>query len=60
MYNKNNIFAKILRNEIPCVKVYEDENSHGFIVINGSYHLYNDTLFTNFGSWVSGGVCKKK
>ena len=40
--------------------LYEDENSHGFIVINGSYHLYNDTLFTNFGSWVSGGACKKK
>ena len=23
-YNKNNIFAKILRGEIPCKKVYED------------------------------------
>ncbi len=27
MYDKNNIFAKILRNEIPCEKVYEDNNS---------------------------------
>ena len=27
MYDKNNIFAKILRNEIPCQKVYEDEFS---------------------------------
>ena len=24
-YNKNNIFAKILRGEIPCKKIYEDE-----------------------------------
>ena len=23
-YDKNNIFAKILRNEADCVKVYED------------------------------------
>tara|TARA_B100000886_G_scaffold23175_1_gene14715 strand:+ start:881 stop:1231 length:351 start_codon:yes stop_codon:yes gene_type:complete len=34
MYNKNNIFAKILRNEIPCEKVYEDENSLFFKDIN--------------------------
>ena len=24
-YDKNNIFAKILRSEIPCKKIYEDE-----------------------------------
>ena len=24
MYDKNNIFAKIIRNEIPCEKVFED------------------------------------
>ena len=24
-YDKDNIFAKILRNEIPCKKIYEDE-----------------------------------
>ena len=24
-YNKDNIFAKILRGEIPCKKIYEDE-----------------------------------
>ena len=24
-YDKNNIFAKILRREIPCKKIYEDE-----------------------------------
>ncbi len=27
MYDDNNIFAKILREEIPCNKVYEDEHS---------------------------------
>ena len=27
MYNENNIFAKILRKEIPCDKIYEDEHS---------------------------------
>ena len=24
-YNKDNIFAKILRGEIPCKKIYEDK-----------------------------------
>lgn len=27
MYDKNNIFAKILRKEIPCDMVYEDEKT---------------------------------
>ena len=27
MYNENNIFAKILRKEISCDKIYEDEHS---------------------------------
>ncbi len=34
MYNENNIFAKILRKEIPCDKVYEDEFSLFFKDIN--------------------------
>ena len=34
MYNENNIFAKILRKEIPCHKVYEDEFSLFFKDIN--------------------------
>ena len=34
MYDTNNIFAKILRNEIPCNKVYEDEHSLFFHDIN--------------------------
>jgi histidine triad (HIT) family protein len=30
MYDKNNIFAKIIRGEIPCTKVYEDETILAF------------------------------
>lgn len=30
-YDSNNIFAKILRGEAPCVKVYEDERTLAFM-----------------------------
>jgi histidine triad (HIT) family protein len=30
-YDPNNIFAKILRGEIPCVKVYEDDKTLAFM-----------------------------
>src|ERR1700751_726139 len=30
-YDKNNIFAKILRGEIPCVKVFEDSTTLAFM-----------------------------
>ena len=33
-YDKNNIFAKILREEIPCKKIYEDEFVFAFHDIN--------------------------
>jgi len=33
-YNKNNIFAKILRGEIPCKKIYEDKFILSFYDIN--------------------------
>ena len=33
-YDKNNIFAKILRGEIPCKKIYEDEFVLSFYDIN--------------------------
>ncbi len=32
-YNQDNIFAKILRGEIPCVKVFEDEHTLAFMDI---------------------------
>jgi|SRR6266404_4441576 histidine triad (HIT) family protein len=34
VYDPNNIFAKILRGEIPCQKVYEDEHALAFRDIN--------------------------
>ena len=33
-YDKNNIFAKILRGEIPCKKVYENEQVLAFHDVN--------------------------
>ena len=33
-YDKNNIFAKILRGEIPCKKVYENDHVLAFYDIN--------------------------
>lgn len=30
-YDRNNIFAKILRGEIPCVRLYEDANTLAFM-----------------------------
>lgn len=32
-YNSNNIFAKILRGELPCYKVYEDDKALAFLDI---------------------------
>src|SRR5262252_9849169 len=32
-YDSNNIFAKILRGEIPCYKVFEDERALAFLDI---------------------------
>ena len=32
-YDPNNVFAKILRGELPCEKVYEDENTLAFMDI---------------------------
>ena len=34
MYDENNIFAKIIRGEIPCEKIYEDETVLFFNDIN--------------------------
>jgi hypothetical protein len=43
--------------------LYEDQNSHGFVVLNklsGDVFDYVDTLYTNFGGWVSSGECRQK
>ena len=34
MYDQNNIFAKIIRNEIPCDKIFEDDKVLFFNDIN--------------------------
>ena len=53
-YNKNNTFAKILRGEIPCKKIYEDEyvlafhdtnpqkKIHALIIPKGAYINLDD------------------
>jgi len=53
-YDKNNIFAKILRGEIPCKKIYEDEfvlafydanpqrKIHALIIPKGEYVNLDD------------------
>ena len=54
MYDKNNIFAKILRKEIPCDKIYEDNFAlafkdispqakiHVLVIPKGAYADMND------------------
>ncbi|MCA6122696.1 HIT family protein [Bradyrhizobium sp. WSM 1704] len=37
-YDTNNIFAKILRGELPCYKVYEDEHVFAFLDIMPRSH----------------------
>jgi histidine triad (HIT) family protein len=32
-YDQNNVFAKILRGELPCYKVYEDDKAFAFLDI---------------------------
>jgi histidine triad (HIT) family protein len=34
MYDKSNIFARIIRGEIPCNKIYENEYALSFLDIN--------------------------
>ena len=53
-YNDNNIFAKILRGEIPCKKIYEDQfvlsfhdinpqkKIHALVIPKGKYTDLND------------------
>ena len=50
-YDENNIFAKILRGEIPSHKVYEDEWSYAFEDINPQAPVH--TLVIPKGPYVS-------
>ena len=65
MYDENNIFAKIIRGEIPCDKVYEDENCLFFYDINPAAKIhvlaipkspcldYSDFILKNDNKFVS-------
>lgn len=50
-YDQNNIFAKILRGEIPCDKVYEDKWALAFNDINPQAPIH--TLVIPKGEYVS-------
>lgn len=50
-YDDENIFAKILRGEIPSTKVYEDEWAYAFEDINAQAEIH--TLIVPRGRYVS-------
>lgn len=51
MYDKNNIFAKIIRKEIPCKLVYEDNEVMAFHDISGSAPVH--VLVVPKGEYIS-------
>ena len=50
-YDKNNIFAKILRGEIPCKKIYEDEFVLAFYDVNPQKKIH--ALVIHKGEYVN-------
>tara|TARA_B100001027_G_C16129054_1_gene268396 strand:- start:93 stop:458 length:366 start_codon:yes stop_codon:yes gene_type:complete len=68
-YDENNIFAKILRGEIPCEKIYEDEfvlsfydinpqkKIHALVIPKGKY-IDLDDFSTNASSDEMAGLLK--
>ena len=40
MYDKNNVFAKIVRGEIPATKVYENEHAMSFHDVNPVFETH--------------------
>ena len=50
-YDDGNVFAKILRDEIPCSKVYEDDHALAFHDINAQAPVH--VLVIPKGSYVS-------
>ena len=40
MYDKNNVFAKIVRGEIPCNRVYENEFAMSFYDVNPMFSTH--------------------
>ena len=62
MYETNNIFAKILRGELPCDKVYEDEKVLFFNDINPKAKIHIIGIpkleVLNFGDFISQAEAK--
>lgn len=50
-YDRNNVFARILRGELPCQKVYEDDYALAFHDINPLAPVH--VLVIPKGEWVS-------
>ncbi len=50
-YDVDNIFAKILRKEVPCIKVYEDDHALAFDDINPQAPIH--VLVIPKGAYVS-------
>ena len=50
-YDKNNIFAKILRGEIPCDKVYENDYVLAFHDINPQTKVHV-LVIPKVSSWI--------
>ena len=46
-YDDNNVFAKILREEIPCKKVYENEYALSFEDINPQAPVHVPVSYTH-------------
>ena len=67
-YDPNNIFAKIIRGEIPCDKVYEDEHvlafrdinpqtpTHVLVIPKGAYVSFDDFSETASAEEIAGFV----
>ena len=72
IYDSNNIFAKIIRGEIPSKKIYEDENilafhdiskaapTHALVIPKGAFKNFSDFVVNetcNFKSAFSRNDC---
>ena len=65
IYDENNIFAKILRGEIPCNKIYEDDfvlsfhdinpqkKIHALVIPKGKYINLDDFSFEDLDKYTS-------
>lgn len=56
-YNANNVFAKILRGELPCNKIYEDDYALAFYDINPKAKVHalviSKGMFTDYNDFVN-------